>query len=82
MSPQTYENFLRHNHDFEFDLNKEDAFALGMTFLESIGGYDVRSLYGRAGFNSEQLSEFIEEFTQNCRNNQILNKCLRSLLEV
>lgn len=66
MSPTMYSNLKKGNTKFQFDRNKEDAFALGLMLLEAGNGRSVQNIYDtKTGqVNNSILNQHLEEFNR------------------
>lgn len=66
MSPTMYSNLKKGNTKFQFDRNKEDAFALGLMLLEAGNGRSVQNIYdSKTGqVNQSILNQHLDEFNR------------------
>lgn len=66
MSPTMYANLKKGNTKFQFDRNKEDAFALGLLLLEAGNGRSIQNIYdSKTGqVNQAALNGHLEEFNR------------------
>ncbi len=66
LSPTMYSNLKKGNTKFQFDRNKEDAFALGLLVLEAGNGHSIQNIYdAKAGqINQGALNQHLDEFNR------------------
>ena len=65
-SPTMYSNLKKGNLKFQFDKNKEDAFALGLVILEAGNDKSVQNIYDSKSGNVDQaaLNKHLDEFNR------------------
>lgn len=65
-SPTMYSNLKKGNLKFQFDKNKEDAFALGLVILEAGNDKSVQNIYDGKSGNVDQaaLNKHLDEFNR------------------
>lgn len=66
VSPTMYSNLKKGSTKFQFDRNKEDAFALGLVLLEAGNGRSIQNIYdSKTGqINQGALDQHLEEFNR------------------
>lgn len=66
VSPTMYTNLKKGSTKFQFDRNKEDAFALGLVLLEAGNGRSIQNIYDtKSGqVNQAALDQHLEEFNR------------------
>lgn len=82
-SPLMYENLKKGNMKFQFDKNKEDAFALGLVLLEAGNGKKIDNIYDskQGKVNEAALSAHVDEFNRKFGNqNQLLVQSVSGLV--
>lgn len=80
-SPSTYSNLKRNNLKFNFDTDKEDAFALGLILLEVGNLTPINDIYdaGKKEINSTLLSNHINEFQKKYGAESDLSKIVKNM---
>ena len=82
-SPAVYSNLKKGNLKFNFDKNKEDAFALGLVLLEAGNGKKIDNIYdAKSGtVNNQALSNHVDDFKRKFEGeNALLTTTVASLV--
>jgi len=82
MSPQMYQNLKKGNLNFDVDHSKEDAFALGLTILETGNSRSIQNIYDAktGSVNKEVLDSHNNQFANRYGGpNSLLPKSVASL---
>lgn len=82
-SPLMYSNLRNNNLKFNFDVNKEDAFALGLNILELGNLRPINNIYNSAKkeIDFSILNRHIEDFKLKYGPNRFLTNTVESLLK-
>lgn len=81
-SPKMYENLQRNNKKFDFNGDKEDAFALGLLLLELGNLRPIANIYdgGKKEFNRKALDEHVQAFKASYGANEFLCSVVEGLI--